>query len=72
MFNSLNGEFDCKLDAKGRMRLPAQLLKQLASYQSMDYIVNRGFENHLMLYPKAVWGEKTKEINRLNLNIKAH
>ncbi|MDA9774065.1 division/cell wall cluster transcriptional repressor MraZ [Saprospiraceae bacterium] len=70
MLNSLTGEFDCKLDAKGRMRLPAQLMKQLASYQSDEFIVNRGYENHLMLYPKAVWGEKTKEINRLNLNVK--
>lgn len=70
MFHSLTGEFDCKLDAKGRLRVPGQLLKQLASYQSDEFVVNRGYENHLMLYPKAVWGEKTKEINRLNLNVK--
>ena len=70
MFNSLTGEYDCKLDAKGRLRIPGQLLKQLASYQSDEFVVNRGYENHLMLYPKAVWGEKTKEINRLNLNVK--
>ncbi len=70
MFNSLTGEYDCKLDAKGRLRIPGQLLKQLASYQSDEFVVNRGYENHLMLYPKAVWGEKTKEINRLNLNVR--
>lgn len=70
MVGSLTGEFSCKLDPKGRMHLPGQLLKQLAVFQSEIFIVNRGYENHLMLYPKSVWDEKTKEIDRLNINIK--
>lgn len=72
MVHALTGEYDCKMDAKGRLRLPAQLLRQLAVFQADDFIVNRGYDNHLMLYPKAIWVEKTKEINQLNLNIKSH
>ena len=72
MIGALTGEYDCKMDAKGRLRLPAQLLKQLAYYQSSDYVVNRGYENHLMLYPEAVWDLKTKEINTLNINVDKH
>lgn len=71
MIVSLTGEYDCKVDTKGRVRLPGNLLKQLSAYQSREYIVNRGYDKHLMLYPKAVWEEKTKEINQLNINIKA-
>ena len=71
MIVSLTGEFDCKLDAKGRLRLPSNLLKQLSVFQSGDFIINRGYENHLMLYPKIVWEEKTKEINQLNINVRA-
>lgn len=72
MIVSLTGEFDCKIDAKGRLRLPSNLLKQLSAFQSSDFIVNRGYENHLMLYPKAVWEEKTKEIDQLNINVRSN
>ena len=34
--------------------------------------VNRGFEKHLMMYPKEVWDRKTKEINQLNIYKKQH
>ena len=71
MIDSLTGEYDCKIDTKGRLKVPAGLLKQLAAYQSDEYIVNRGYENHLMLYPKAVWDEKTKEINQLNIHVRS-
>jgi MraZ protein len=69
---ALIGEYDCKLDAKGRLKLPSGLLKQLAILESDSFVVNRGYENHLMLYPKIVWEKKTKEFNQLNINIKDH
>ncbi len=70
----LTGEYEIKIDAKGRIKLPANLLKQLAvSYGengAYNFVVNRGFENHLILYPQDVWEEKTKEFNQLNINIR--
>ena len=66
----LTGEYECKLDAKGRVRLPANLLRQFSGTGAYEFMVNRGFENHLMLYPKDVWDEKTKELNQLNIYIK--
>lgn len=69
---ALTGEYDCKIDAKGRLRLPSGLLKQLSVLETDVFIVNRGYENHLMLYPEIVWEKKTKEINQLNINIKDH
>ena len=66
----LTGEYECKIDAKGRIKMPANLLRQLGVNGMYDFMVNRGFENHLMLYPKDVWEEKTNELNQLNIYIK--
>ena len=60
MFSSLLGEFECKLDAKGRLRLPSQLIKQLAQFQSDNLVIHRGYDNHLTLYPETVWEEKKR------------
>ncbi len=62
----LLGEYECKLDAKGRMRMPAQLIKQLEEDGEVIFVINRGYEKHLMLYPKKVWDQISKEINELN------
>ena len=64
----LTGEYDCKTDAKGRVRLPSSLIKQLGEGGSTQFVINRGFEKHLMLYPRNVWEKETKKINR-RLNI---
>lgn len=66
----LTGEYECKIDTKGRIKLPANLLRQLSSNGTFEFMVNRGFEKHLMLYPKDVWDEKAKDINQLNIYIK--
>lgn len=62
----LTGEFECKLDAKGRVKLPSLLIKSFGRILT-EFTVNRGFEKHLMLYPNDVWENKTKEINQLNI-----
>jgi len=63
----LTGEYECKMDAKGRVRLPSDLLQQLGDESNM-FTINRGYEKHLMLYPKDVWEAKTKDINQLNIH----
>lgn len=64
----LLGEFDCKIDSKGRMRVPAQLLKQLgdANGGTHTFVVNRGLEKNLMLYPKTVWDKIIAKVSSLN------
>lgn len=63
----LQGEYECKLDAKGRLRLPTGLIRQMGHNGVLEFAINRGFEKHLMMYPKEVWGRKTKKINQLNI-----
>lgn len=61
------GEYNCKIDAKGRMRLPANLLNQLGEQEEYDFVVNRGFEKCLILYPRPLWEKISGEVNQLNL-----
>jgi MraZ protein len=63
----LLGEYECKIDAKGRMRMPSGLIAQLGDAEALTFVINRGFEKCLMVYPKAVWERITNEINQLNL-----
>jgi MraZ protein len=64
---NLIGEYDCKLDAKGRIMMPAALKKQIAPEANNSFVINRGFERCLVLYPQDVWKVITEEINALNL-----
>ncbi len=62
----LLGEFDCKLDAKGRLMVPSNLKKQLPDVEQEGLVINRGFEKHLVIYPKKVWQGIVEELGKLN------
>jgi MraZ protein len=64
------GEFDCKLDAKGRLSLPSGLRKQLSPEAKDKFVLNRGFENCLALYPMDEWQKISAEVNQLNMYVK--
>lgn len=66
------GEYNCKIDAKGRMRMPAPLLKQLGEFVQDGFVLNRGIEDCLVLYPKTAWDTITKDIQKLNMYVKKH
>ena len=63
----LLGDYEVRLDGKGRFRMPSGLLNQLGDWQQGNFVINRGFEKCLVLYPEPLWQETTAEINRLNL-----
>jgi MraZ protein len=62
----LTGEFECKLDAKGRMMIPAGLKKQLPEAEGEGLVINRGLENYLVIYTKKEWDKKLDELSKLN------
>lgn len=64
--NQLLGEYGCKIDPKGRLRLPSGLLEQLAADERDNFVVNRGMEKCLVLFPKKVWDEKSAQVNTIN------
>ncbi len=64
---NLIGEFECKIDVKGRLMLPAGLKRQVSPEAEDKFVINRGFENCLVLYPMNEWKTISDEINELNL-----
>lgn len=64
------GEFEVKIDAKGRISLPANLKKQLSPAAQEKFVVNRGFEKHLVLYPMDEWRKISEQVNQLNIYVK--
>ena len=62
----LLGEYVCSLDSKGRLKLPASLKGQLTSSNNARFVINRGFENCLTLYPWDEWEKVSAKVNKLN------
>ena len=60
------GEHICKVDAKGRVKLPSALKKQVESANKGRFVINRGFEKCLVLYPFDEWKRVTAKVNKLN------
>ncbi len=60
------GEYEATLDAKGRFLLPAGFRKQLPEDGSQRFVINRGFEKCLSLYPIKSWEPIYAEISKLN------
>jgi MraZ protein len=66
------GEYECRLDAKGRLIIPSALKKQLSPDAQERFVINRGFEKHLNLYPLNEWKSIAARIGQLNLFVKRH
>lgn len=60
----LLGEYDCKIDSKGRVRLPSNLILQLGKSVSVPFVINRGFGKYLNIYPKVSWDYYAAKVNR--------
>ena len=63
----LVGEFEVKLDSKGRFLFPSGLRKQLPANAQRDFMLNKGFEDCLTLYPILEWEEMSKKLSKMNL-----
>ncbi|MCU0381544.1 MAG: division/cell wall cluster transcriptional repressor MraZ [Chitinophagaceae bacterium] len=60
------GEFEATLDPKGRFLLPAGVKKQLQEGENTQFVINRGFEKCLTLYPMSSWNPIFQKISQLN------
>ena len=60
------GEYEATLDTKGRFLLPAGFKKQLPESGAEHFIVNRGLEKCLSLYPMKSWKPIFSDISNLN------
>jgi len=69
--DTIIGTYECKVDAKGRLLLPAPLKKQLASSLQNGFVLKRSvFQPCLELYPMREWDLMMQKINTLNRFVK--
>ena len=59
----LIGEFDVSLDSKGRFRIPGGLLKDMGNRDELEFVINRGYYDNLVMYPKGVWDQQMAKLD---------
>ena len=63
----ITGTYDCKVDAKGRLMMPAAIKKQLTTVLDDGFVLRRSvFQKCLELYPMAEWQALMQKMNKLN------
>jgi len=67
---NLIGEYECKVDAKGRLLVPAGLRKQFSPEAEGKLFVKRGIEKCLELYQKHDWESVSEKVSSLNQFVK--
>jgi MraZ protein len=58
-------QFECKLDAKGRLVLPSRIKSQLPEGEQ-ELVIRKGFEPCLILYPMVEFKKVFSKISGLN------
>lgn len=59
--------YECKIDDKGRLKLPSPLMKHLEKFSEEELVVKRSvFENCLEVYPVKPWEKLMNKVNKLN------
>jgi len=62
------GEYNCRIDSKGRVILPSAFKKQMTGTNSERFVIKRDiFERCLLLYPFDEW-ERQNKILRKKIN----
>ncbi len=65
------GTYECKIDDKGRLKVPSSLIKQMENFDDKAFVVKRSvFQTCLEVYPMNVWDKVMGKINKLNRFIK--
>ncbi|TAH24940.1 MAG: division/cell wall cluster transcriptional repressor MraZ [Cytophagales bacterium] len=61
-----SSEYECKIDAKGRMVLPSKVKSNLPNAGGNNIVVTRGFEVCLVVYPIVEWNKVFSKVAGLN------
>ncbi len=59
-------EYECKLDTKGRLVLPAKFKASLPEVSTHELIIQKGFESNLILYPMLEYKKIHAKISALS------
>ena len=59
-------EYECKLDTKGRLALPAKVKASLPEVSTNELVIRKGFEPNLILYPMLEYKKIHHKISSLS------
>lgn len=63
---NLIGTYECKVDAKGRLMVPAPIKKQLTPFLQDGFVLKRSvFQKCLELYPMEEWKKEMARLHKL-------
>jgi len=60
------GEYECRLDAKGRFLFPSALLSLLSVEDQHTFVINRGLDPCLVMFPYKIWEAELQKIYAKN------
>jgi MraZ protein len=63
----IHQEFECMLDDKSRILIPVALKKQLPICANENFVIVKGTDNCLNMYPEHEWELIKKKLSTLNL-----
>jgi MraZ protein len=69
---SFKGSYAYSVDNKGRINIPARLRKYVSTEANDTFIVTRGFEQCLFLYPLDEWNKLEASIGQLSTTNAQH
>lgn len=68
--NNFFGEFECTMDEKGRIKVPAALVRKLPLDAERQVVLNRGIERCMVMRTLQEWYRITAQISKLNPYVK--
>ena len=64
--SSFKGSFSYAVDSKGRINIPAKMRKNISPEANDQFVVTRGYESCLFLYPYDEWLKLEQTIRKLS------
>ena len=66
LYQSFTGEYNNSLDEKNRLNIPAKFRKTLDPVNDRTFVLTRGFDQCLLLYPLNEWQEVETQLSQLS------
>ena len=63
---SFTGEYHNSLDQKNRLNIPAKFRKVLSPVNELTFVLTRGFDQCLVLYPLEDWSQVEAQLRKLS------
>jgi MraZ protein len=70
--SSFKGSYDYSVDSKGRINIPAKLRKYVSQEANDTFVITRGYEQCLFVYPLDEWNKLEQTIRQLSATNPKH